>query len=98
LETFSFTIRRPGVGEGRILLEVYGDGDRMIAGIRKLYGWINVPPKQWLRIVRAEIRTIERICKESGCRELRVAGRDWSRILTDYEPYDGPRNGLRKVL
>jgi hypothetical protein len=29
---------------------------------------------------------------------MRVAGRNWARVLTDYEPLGGLRNGLRKAL
>lgn len=41
---------------------------------------------------------IETMAREAGCHELRIAGRDWSKIFNDYEPYEGPRNGIRKVL
>lgn len=92
-----FKIRRP-YGKAVVELEVYGDGDFRIAGIKRLKGRINLPPKRWLKVVRGHIHRIERIVKESGCCELRVAGRDWKRILTDYEPYDGVPNRLRKVL
>jgi hypothetical protein len=29
---------------------------------------------------------------------MRLGGRDWSKILPDYEPLDGVPNGLRKRL
>jgi hypothetical protein len=48
--------------------------------------------------VREQMRLIEQMAKESGVTEMRVAGRDWSRVLRDYEPFDEVPNGLRKVL
>jgi hypothetical protein len=96
-DLFRFKIRRP-YGRAVVELEVYGDGDTMIAGIKRLKGCIDLPPKRWLKVVRAHVKRLEVIVKESGCRELRVAGRFWGRVLPDYEPYDGVPNGLRKVL
>lgn len=96
---FRFKIRR-SYGCAVVELEVYGDGDFMFAGIRRLRGRINLRPmsRRWYAIIRGHIHRIERICKRSGCCELRVAGRKWSRVLTDYEPYAGVPNGLRKAL
>ena len=96
-ELFPFIIDRP-YGRVEVVMEVYGSGDDMIAGIYQLRGKVNLRPKRWLRVVRAHVKRLERIAKESGCRELRVAGRFWGRVLPDYEPYDGVPNGLRKVL
>jgi hypothetical protein len=48
--------------------------------------------------MRGELRKIENIARDAGCTEMRVAGRDWSRILPDYEPMPGIENRLRKAL
>lgn len=41
----------------------------------------------------------ERRMKAEGVAEMRVAGRDWSRVLTNYEPLPGGSpNRLRKRL
>lgn len=96
-ERYPFVIERP-YGRVEIIMEVYGDGDDMIAGIFTLKGRINLKPKRWLKVVRAHVHRLERIAKFSGCRELRVAGRNWKRILPEYESYDGVPNGLRKAL
>ena len=92
------TIDIEGVGCAAMILEVYGSGDFMVCGIYQMVGKIKAKPKAWLRVVREEMRKIERVCKESGISEMRVAGRDWHRILPDYEPFDGVPNGLRKRL
>ena len=96
-DLYRFKIRRP-YGKAVVEIEVYGDGDFMYAGIKRLKGRIDLPPKRWLKVVRAHVKRLETIVKESGCRELRVAGRFWGRVLLDYEPYDGVPNGLRKRL
>lgn len=92
-----FRIIRPGI---RVLvqLEVYEEPEGLVCGIRKLKGRVALPPRQWLRAFREEIRVIERLAKSAGCIEMRLGGRRWARILTDYEPFDGVKNGLRKGL
>lgn len=92
------TITVPGVGQGRMLLELYKEGDVMVCGVFKLLGFINAPPKRWLKIVRHGMQRLEQQCRDSGVQEMRVAGRNWSRVLPDYEPFDDVRNGLRKRL
>ncbi len=96
MEQYHHVIERP-YGRVELVFEVYGDGDHMVCGIYELRGRINVR-RHWYRLVRAHVRRLERIAKQSGCREMRVAGRNWSRILIDYEPFDDAPNGLRKVL
>ena len=91
---------RPGISV-LITLEAFIENGRKVAGIYQLKGSVKLGPKAWLKAVREEVRKLERIARAAGCEELRVAGRDWSRILVDYEPMtDAPdvRNGLRKVL
>lgn len=95
---FPHSVEIEGVGIVVMILETYGSGDHMVCGIYQMIGKINAKPKAWLRIVRDELRKIEQDCKASGVSELRLAGRDWHRILTDYEPFPDIPNGLRKVL
>jgi hypothetical protein len=78
--------------------QVFEADGHLCCGLYKLQGKINLPPRAWLRTVRREMARIEGIAREAGCKEMRVAGRDWSRILLDYRPFKGPENGLRKVL
>jgi hypothetical protein len=92
-----FEIVRP-YGRVTVTLEVAEDNGTKVCGIYNLEGHIGLPPKQWLRIVRAEVANFERIAREAGCAEMRLAGRDWSRILRGYEPLPGLPNGLRKAL
>lgn len=85
-------------GGGLVTLEIYEEGERRICGIHRIEGQLRLPPKAWLKAIRTELNKIEAIAREAGCMEMRVAGRDWSRILTDYEPMPGIENRLRKRL
>lgn len=85
-------------GEVVLILEAYEDGGAIVCGIRHCIGRIALRPKAWLRHVRAELRLLEDIAREKGATEMRVAGRDWSRVFPDYEPMPGITNRLRKRL
>lgn len=63
-------------------------------------GSISGSRRQWLGRVRMGMRYFEHLARQDGCVEMRVEGRDWSRVLTDYEPLDDVPgiNELRKVL
>ncbi len=91
-----FRIVRPGA-DVWVTLEV-ADNDPGVCGIYEIKGTVRLPPKQWLKAMREEMTIIEQRAREAGCAEMRVAGRDWSRVLTDYERLDGVPNGLRKAL
>lgn len=87
--------------EGTVLcvVQVFEEADgTKVCGIKKLFGTINAPPKAWVRAVREEVAKIEGVAREAGCDEMRIAGRDWSRILPDFETCDGLTNGIRKRL
>jgi hypothetical protein len=97
-----FTARRavPEVGECTVTLEVYWEDGKVICSVDHLEGWIGLPPKAWVRTIRAELAQIETIARDAGCDEIRLAGRNWSRVLPDYEPFKpvSNTNGLRKAL
>lgn len=84
-----------------IRLEVFEDNGAAICLIHTLSGRIALPPREWLRAVKHEITKLERIAKSAGCAEMRIEGRDWSRVLRglNYEPWpEGEGHGLRKAL
>jgi hypothetical protein len=79
--------------------EIYEEDGKRVCGLQQLEGRFDLPPKQWLRMVRAEMTKLEGIARDAGCAEMRIAGRDWSRVLPDYEPLPGGKpNRLRKRL
>lgn len=92
-----FRIERPGI---RVLvqLEVYEEPEGLVCSVRKLKGRVALPPRQWLRAFREEIRVLENLAKSAGCIEMRLGGRRWARVLNDYQPLAGIKNGLRKGL
>jgi hypothetical protein len=82
-----------------VAFEIYEEDGTLVCGLQQLEGRFNLPPKQWLRMVRAEMSKLESIARDAGCAEMRIAGRDWSRVLPDYEPLPGGKpNRLRKRL
>lgn len=87
----------PNDGWATLLLEVYEQDGRKICGIRELRGELDLPPKSWLRTVRAEMVKLEGLIRQSGCNEIRLAGR-WRGVFPGYEPFDGLDRGYRKVL
>lgn len=99
MEYYSFVIERP-YGRVEVVLEIYRHGKMVVASIYDLRGKINLRPmsKRWYAVVRGHLHRIERIVKEAGCCEMRMDGRRWSRVLTEYEPVEGFSNRLRKVL
>jgi hypothetical protein len=86
-------------GEGAITFEVFQEGGDTICGVFSLVGKLNLPPKAWLSTVRSTMDEFEQRMKAEGIAEMRVAGRDWSRVLRGYEPLEGKTpNLLRKRL
>lgn len=94
-----FMIERDGVSV-RVVVEALIEDGRPVAGIYQLDGVIGLPPRAWRRFIRDELHKLEDVARQAGCVEFRVAGRDWSRLLSEYEPMNAPgvRNGLRKAL
>lgn len=92
-----FRIERPGC-RAVIRLEVIEEPTGLVCVIDKIKGRIDLPRRQWVAAVREEIGKIEGIAKSAGCNEMRLGGRHWARVLTDYEPLAGVTNGLRKAL
>lgn len=97
MTTCTFGVYLPQ-GGGLVTLEIYHEDGVLICGIYQIEGRLRLPPKQWLRAMRTELEKIEGIARDAGCQEMRVAGRDWRRVLPDYEPMPGIENRLRKRL
>jgi hypothetical protein len=63
-----------------------------LAGITKM------SPKAWLKMARGLMRHYEDCGRAAGCAEIRIGGRDWSRVFPDFERFDDKPNRLRKRL
>lgn len=55
-------------------------------------------PKAWLAVMRMLMGQFEGLSLTYGCTEMRVQGRDWSRVLSDYQPTGNARHQLVKRL
>jgi hypothetical protein len=84
-----------GEASGLIALQVTSD---LVLWTRYAAGFVEGGPKQRLRTIREIVGHLETVARDAGCREHRICGRDWSRILPDYRPFEGHRNGLSKEL
>lgn len=84
-----------GPGRCLMVLEVSND---LVCWTKYLAGTIEGGHKARLAIIRQAVEHIETVARAAGCTEHRLCGRDWSAMLTDYEPFEGFRNGLRKGL
>ena len=84
-------------GAGELSFRVY-DEDGLLICEPHIKGRLKLPLVEWLGVFRETMAEVERRAKEAGCSEVRIAGRNWSRVFTDYEPLPGCRNGLRKRL
>ncbi len=84
-------------GPGRCLMVIEVDSE-MACWTKYLAGNIEGGPRAKIEIIRGAVAHIERFAKEAGCASHRLCGRDWSRILPDYVPFEGYRNGLMKEL
>lgn len=93
----SFPVIREN-GSGIVTLEVFEEEGRLVCGVFHLEGWLMEPPKKWLRTMRGELNQLAGIARSAGCDELRLRGRDWSRVFPELEPIEGLPNGLRMRL
>lgn len=77
----------------------FQDDDGIAAWTVAVAGQIDGGPKQRAKAIREAIAALEQSLKALGVVAHRLCGRsEWSRILPDYQPFDGARNGLEKRL
>jgi hypothetical protein len=84
-----------GPGRCMMVIEVASD---LVCWTKYLAGTIEGGPKARIAIMRSAVRHLETVARNAGCTEHRLCGRDWRRILPDYTPFEGHRNGLMKEL
>lgn len=84
-----------GGAQGLIVLQVTSD---LVLWTRYAAGFVSGGPKQRVATMRQVVERLETVAREAGCKEHRICGRDWSRILPDYRPFEGQQNGLSKEL
>lgn len=74
------------------------ENDNLVAWTTAIAGQIEGGPKERAARMRHAVSALEQTLKSAGVKAHRICGRDWSRILPDYCPFVGARNGLEKVL
>lgn len=88
--------RVDGDAEGYIALELSAD---LCCWIKCAAGRVRGGPKARVKTIRGIIAFIEKVSREAGCSQIKFCGRAaWRRILPDYQPLSGHRNGLKKEL
>lgn len=85
------------VGPGHCLMVIEVDNE-LVLWTKYLAGMIAGGPKARQALIREAVAHIEVYAKGAGCTAHRLCGRDWSRMLPDYLPFEGERNGLTKEL
>jgi hypothetical protein len=68
--------------------------------ITYIAGRIDGLPRRWLERVRMLMSYFAGIARAHNCTELRIEGRDWSRVFPDWERIDERpgRHELRRIL
>jgi hypothetical protein len=62
-------------------------------------GKVSGGPRAFVMAVRAIVAEIERLATLAGCSELRLGGRNWSRVFPDWERFDPDYpNRIRKAI
>lgn len=96
--------------DGSALLFEMGDGAQglwvvsldedngLVAWTTAIAGKIEGGPKARVAAIRSAVRAFEETLKLSGVKAHRICGRNWQRVLPDYTPFAGARNGLEKVF
>lgn len=74
------------------------EDDGLVAWTTAIAGKIDGGPKARLSLIREAVEAIETVATMAGCKAHRICGRDWNRILPDYTPFEGERNGIEKRL
>lgn len=74
------------------------EDDGLVAWTTAIAGKIEGGPKARLSLIRKAVVAIENVAKLAGCKAHRICGRDWSKLLPGYIPYEGARNGIERLL
>lgn len=84
--------------KGVIVTELCVIDGAKVCWLSYVAGSVTASPRKWLAIMRSGIAQIEALAKAAGCTETRIGGRDWSRVLTDYQRFDDVPNRMRKAI
>lgn len=84
-----------GPGGCLMVIEITDD---LVCWVKYLAGAIEGGPKARVALMREAVARMESVARNAGCTEIKLCGRDWSRVLKNYRPLEGHPNGLTKEL
>jgi hypothetical protein len=87
-----------GTANGYWIVSLDEDSGRLVAWTVAIAGRISGGPKARVALMRQAAEALEKVLVNAGVTAHRICGRYWGRVLPDYQPYHGARNGLEKVL
>jgi hypothetical protein len=85
-------------GDGVVVTELCAPDGVPCLWIPYIAGKSNAGPRGFIRAIRRIAAHYEELARQAGCSEIRIGGRDWSRVLPDFERFDDKPNRLRKRL
>lgn len=85
-------------GDGWVVSELCEDDGVICCWLSYLSGDVQGGPRAFLKLMRSIISEYEAMAKKAGADEMRIGGRNWSRVFPDYERFDDKPNRLRKRL
>lgn len=92
-----FEVRRKSA-RGALIAEIFEEDGKLCCWACFIAGKVDGGPRQFLRTMREIMAGLEFHVKQAGCAEMRIGGRDWSRVFPDFSVADPATNELRKVL
>lgn len=85
-------------GYGAVVSELCTIDGVQCLWLNYIAGSSDVGPRGFIRAVRKIMAEYEKLARNAGCEEIRIGGRDWSRIFPEFERFDDKPNRLRKRL
>lgn len=83
---------------GIVVSEFVLSGGVQVLWLTFVAGRSKLGPRALVRFMRAMMAQFEDLARAQGCDEIRIGGRDWSRVFPDFERHAGIRNELRKKI
>lgn len=91
----AFRVEIPGRVDGLAVTTTEGN----VCWINYVGGRIDGGPRSFIRAARDVVDGIEALARDVGCTELRLGGRNWSRVFPEWERFDPQYpNRIRKLL
>jgi hypothetical protein len=95
----AFTVTE-GEAKGLLVAEICDVNGKTCLWASYIAGTVNGRPRAFLALMRGIMAEVEMLARNAGCEEIRIGGRDWSKVFPEYEPVanGSAPNELRKAL